>query len=73
VGFCTSIDVPEMAATEPDVPGKDPAPLPPDPVDPAGDAGMVVEVPDVAALEEPPPQAARASVSDTASVVINSD
>lgn len=70
VGFCTSIDVPEMAATEPDVPGKAPPPRPPNPV---GDVATVVEVELVAALEAPPPQAARATVSVTARVVIVTD
>jgi hypothetical protein len=34
VGFCTSIEVPEMAATEPDVPWKARPPGPPVPLDP---------------------------------------
>ena len=62
----TSIDVPEMAATDPEVPGKRP-PKPP------GEAGAVVEVEFAAALDEPPPQAARAAASATAEAVTNRD
>lgn len=70
VAFCTSIDVPEMAATEPDVPGNLPPPPPPDPF---GAAGAVVELELVEALEEPPPHAARVTVRAAARVVITTD
>ena len=68
VGFCTSMDVPEMVATEPDVPGTDPPRLP---VEPVGDAGAVVEL--VAVFADPPPHAATATVRATASVGSNTD
>jgi hypothetical protein len=72
VEFCTSIDVPEMAATEPEVPGKAPPPRPPNPLVPLCEAGAVVEVVAVVAALEDPPQAARAAVSATARVATNS-
>lgn len=55
-----------MAAIDPEVPGKRPP-------KPAGDEGAVVEAEFVAALDEPPPQAARAAASATAEAVTNRD
>jgi hypothetical protein len=65
------MDTPEMAATEPDVPGTDPLPRAPDPV---GDAATVVEVEvEFVAVEVPPPHAAKARTSVTARAAINTD
>lgn len=58
VGFCTSIDDPVMAATEPDVPGSCAGPPP------AADAGAVVGL--LAVLAAPPPHAASPAARVTA-------